>query len=110
MAWICDSCGLPIEDPRHGYVEWLSDPNIVKRTAYGLRLVHHIPFSPKQTIGGCQYDSDFVYKQSGVLVSDRSLERFLQPDGLPYLRSLIYDQIFADDQQVLDMIQRLYNQ
>lgn len=41
--WVCDECGGVIEEPAHGYLEWLTDDN---HKSYGFRIVHHAPRSP----------------------------------------------------------------
>src|SRR4051794_36024045 len=56
LTWTCDVCHRPIENPRDGWVEWLTiledDPSkpIVER---GLRLVHRESCSPRRN--GCNY-------------------------------------------------------
>jgi hypothetical protein len=77
-----------IED---GWVEWLAGEDEHGNTrSRGLRLVHALPASPKDPGGqGCQYDARHEFRSDQSVVEGLSLERFVGPDGLMMLLSLI---------------------
>jgi len=108
MAWICDTCGQPITEAEHGWVEWLIQPGGGRHRAHGLRLVHHRPYSPRAPHGRCQYDNDNVYENFNAGINDRALRDFLGPDGLMDLLAFLHDEEFSDKGEVLQMIKRLH--
>ncbi len=80
MGWRCASCGELITSIEAGRVEWLTtdDKRGITR-ATGLRLVHSL----------CRYDDRREFRKTRSLVEGLSLERFVGPDGLMLLLSLI---------------------
>ncbi len=80
-GWHCDSCAGLITSVSDGWVEWLaaedeSGATIVK----SLRLVHR---------ESCRYDARTVFRNRHSVVEGFCLERFVGPDGLILLLSLI---------------------
>ena len=102
--WFCDRCGSLIEDPKHGWVEWLTKGDL-ERMEYGLRLVHHTLYSPLGP-GRCQYDDQAV-DLNDAIVSDGHLERFLGSDGLMHLLSWL-ERDKLPKAEVLELIRRLH--
>jgi hypothetical protein len=47
--WICDTCGDVIEEPSHGYIEWVHDEQM---RSYGFRICHHPTHSPRTKAAG----------------------------------------------------------
>lgn len=82
QGWICDTCGGQISAPEHGWVEWINVPAGMKHKVRGMRLVHHAPASPKRPDQNCQYDEQEEFAKDRGTVGDRSLRRYLGPDGL----------------------------
>lgn len=110
----CDVCRQLIAEPKHGWVEWLSQ-GVEERQNRGLRIVHHFPYSPRVKEGvskdlqdGCQYNEEVEYAQDKSLVNDTYLEEFLGPDGLMDLLSFISEKKFSDVEEVLQVIKRLH--
>lgn len=111
-GWICDECGQIIEKAEDGWVEWLETP--VPGTKYkykggGLRLVHHVPASPRQNSRemGCQYNGDTEFRKNGAQVSDLSLTDFLGADGLMNLLEMIHREE-VPKKEALEMTKRLH--
>ncbi len=103
--WYCDRCGSLIEEPRHGWVEWLTKGK-AERIEYGLRLVHHALYSPLRP-SKCQYDEQAEFELNDAIVSDGHLERFLGPDGLMYLLSWL-ERDRLPKTEILELIRRLH--
>lgn len=95
--WICDSCGLAIDSIYDGWVEWLRDVNNDKRT--GMRIVHHRR--------GCMYNEQDQY-QKNKMMQDHHLEEFATQDGLLRLLELISDGQFINNDEVIEVIKRLF--
>jgi hypothetical protein len=105
-SWTCDACGLPINDARDGWVEWVTYKNADGQDrGRGLRLVHHQPASPRKS--GCQYDGKQEFQRDRGILSDQSLDSFLGPDGLMLLLSLISEGELPQA-EVIEMIQRIH--
>ncbi len=104
-CWKCDTCGEVIQGPEQGWVEWLEmhDPSETS-TGRGLRLVHHMPYSPKE-YPGCQYDTD-QQKPGGYSIGDLSMESFMELDGLVMLLALLHEHRLPQE-EVIEMIKRL---
>ena len=81
IGWQCASCARLITNVNDGWVEWLAskDENGVE-IANGLRLVH---------LGSCRYDARTVFRNRQSVVEGLCLERFVGPDGLVLLLSLL---------------------
>lgn len=106
--WICDTCGQKIQDPEHGWVEWLAkSDDSGKRSLRGVRLVHHCTHSPLGGENKCQYDGNYEYKKDGHLISDMELKYFLGPNGLMELLSMLSDENVPKE-EIIEMIKRLH--
>lgn len=92
-GWHCDSCSRLITSVNDGWVEWLAaEDNNGATTLHGLRLVHR---------GYCRYDTRTVFRNHRSVVEGLCLERFIGPDGLALLLSLIA----AGELPMLDVIE-----
>lgn len=111
-GWACDVCGEPIMRARDGWVEWLrvfGEENARNPREYGLRLVHHLPASPRKedVETGCQYDGRMERKQNKAGIKDLGLIYFVGPDGLMRLLALIAEKELPQ-KEVLEMTKRLH--
>jgi hypothetical protein len=80
-GWRCDSCTGLISNVRDGWVEWLASEDGTGATIVnGLRLVHR---------ESCRYDARMVFRERQSVVEGLCLERFIGPDGLILLLSLL---------------------
>lgn len=80
-GWRCDSCTRLITNVSDGWVEWLaSEDDTGTAILNGLRLVHR---------GACRYDARTVFRNGRSVVEGLCLERFVGPDGLILLLSLL---------------------
>lgn len=77
--WYCDECGGLIQEPEHGYVEWVLD--YAQKRNHGFRIVHHGPRSPRHPDGDCYRYTNAPGR------SDLSLTYFVGPEGLVELLS-----------------------
>jgi hypothetical protein len=81
MGWCCATCSRLITSVSDGWVEWLDSEDDGGATILtGLRLVHR---------GSCRYDPRTVFRNDRSVVEGLSLERFVGPDGLILLLSLL---------------------
>ena len=81
MGWQCASCARLITTVTDGWVEWLASEDDNGATILGgLRLVHR---------ESCRYDARTVFRNRRSVVEGLSLERFVGPDGLILLLSLL---------------------
>ena len=81
MGWRCATCGQLITSVSDGWVEWLASEDDGGGTILnGLRLVHR---------ESCRYDPRAVFRNGRSVVEGLSLERFVGPDGLILLLSLL---------------------
>ena len=81
MGWHCASCHQLITSVNKGRVEWLASEDDHGATILsGLRLVHR---------ESCRYDPQSVFRSGQSVVEGLSLERFVGPDGLILLLSLL---------------------
>lgn len=105
-TWTCDSCGQPIQDIKHGWVEWLTRVEHNKHISRGLRLVHHcsahVPINEK-----CQYNQRLEFQRDKSCVRDMGLETFVGANGLMELLMLIHEGDLPTH-EVLEMIKRLH--
>jgi hypothetical protein len=77
---ICGNCNELITSIEGGWVEWLMSEDATGKTlARDLRLVDVL----------CRYDNRSEFRASRSLVEGLPLERFIGPDGLMLLLSLI---------------------
>ena len=80
IGWRCADCGALITSIEAGRVEWLTgEDGRGKTNVKGLRLVHN----------SCRYDDRREFRKDHCLVEGLPLERFVGPDGLMLLLSLI---------------------
>jgi hypothetical protein len=80
-GWHCDACAGLITSVSDGWVEWLnSEDESGTTTTGGLRLVHR---------ESCRYDALTVFRNGRSVVEGLCLERFVGPDGLILLLSLL---------------------
>jgi hypothetical protein len=91
-GWRCDSCGEPITSIDAGWVEWLSsEGDRGEDVLSGLQLVHHGSVLPNGAGQGCRYDRLKEFRNRKTIVEGLPLERFVGPDGLMMLFSLLAD-------------------
>jgi hypothetical protein len=91
-GWRCDSCGELITSIDDGWVEWLSsEGDLGEEVLSGLQLVHHGSVLPKGAGQGCRYDRRKKFRTRKTIVEGLPLERFVGPDGLMMLFSLLAD-------------------
>ena len=85
-GWRCGSCNELISSIEDGWVEWLArEQGRGKARVTGLRLVHQWRPGRAQ----CRYDDRAEFRAGNGVVEGLPLERFLGPDGLMLLLSLI---------------------
>ncbi|HEY2362253.1 MAG TPA: hypothetical protein VGK36_14125 [Candidatus Angelobacter sp.] len=108
IGWKCGTCGRLVTKIEDGWIEWLvsksrKDNDLLK----GLRLVHALAVSPRRTSRfGCRYDPQREFKKDQSLVEGLSLDRFVGPDGLMLLLSLVANgELPRED--ILDLIKRV---
>lgn len=90
LGWRCSACGQLITSIEDGWVEWLAAENRRGVTRLkGLRLVHRFHTSLAPSEHGCRYDQRAVFRKDRSVVEGLPLERFIGPDGLMMLLSLI---------------------
>jgi hypothetical protein len=109
-GWTCDECGEVIEKARHGWVEWFREMGSGKKTGEGLRLVHHLPASPRKKTNntGCQYDEHAPeYRQRNLALCDLPLASMVGPNGLMRLLALLAQDCLPKA-EVLELIKRLH--
>jgi len=91
-GWRCDSRGELITSIDAGWVEWLaSKGDLGEEVLGGLQLVHHGPVLPDGAGQGCRYDRLKEFRNRKTIVEGLPLERFVGPDGLMMLFSLLAD-------------------
>jgi hypothetical protein len=86
-GWRCSTCGELVTRIEDGWVEWLACEEEGRAFLTGLRLVHRREASPRDI--GCQYDVRTEFRRYRSIVEGLSLERFVGPDGLMLLLSMI---------------------
>jgi len=108
--WKCDACGEPILSVEDGYVEWLSKAgSSIEGSAHKLHLVHNQSASPRAGQKyACFHDRDYWYREKEWTVSDHPLSTFTGPDGLVTLLENLSYKRFAEPEQVLELIKRLF--
>lgn len=80
MGWHCAGCAQLITSVSEGWVEWLASEDDGATVLSGLQLVHR---------ESCRYDPRKVFRSGRSVVEGLSLERFVGPDGLILLLSLL---------------------
>jgi len=105
--WICDTCGERITREEDGWVEWIvARSSAGERRGRHLRLVHHLPASPRRQGAGCQIN-ERQECDGGELINDMSLTDFVGPDGLMHLLEMLAEGTLPKD-SVLEMTKRLH--
>jgi hypothetical protein len=91
LGWECDICGAPITSAEDGWVEWLADVEGGVTQLAGVNLVHRSASQTGSATGnGCQYDARLQFHLYNKIVEGLPLARFLGPDGLMFLLSLLF--------------------
>jgi len=109
VGWRCSACGELITRIEDGWVEWLAGEDVDGVTALkGLRLVHRLGTGPgiNSKSYACQYDSLREFRTDRSIVEGLSLERFMGPDGLMLLLSLIACREMAEE-DVMELAKRV---
>ena len=109
--WKCDQCGEPILSVEDGWVEWLSGAALgaYEGSGHQLRLVHTRHSSPRaDRRNACYHDEAHWHTVEGWTVSDLPLSMFVGPDGLMRLLEFLSDKRFADPEEVLELVKRLF--
>lgn len=89
-GWRCDRCGWLITAIQEGWVEWLASENDDKEEVFsGLQLVHQGPIHQNGREQVCRYDRLKEFRNAKTIVEGLPLERFVGPDGLMVLLSLL---------------------
>jgi hypothetical protein len=90
LGWRCDSCGHMIATIVDGWVEWLAtESDYGNETLSGLRLVHRESVHQNGRDHSCRYDPRNEFRNNRTIVEGLPLERFVGPDGLMLLLSLL---------------------
>ena len=98
IGWRCASCGELITDIEVGWVEWLAGADEYGTTRLkGLRLVHNL----------CRYDDRREFRKDQSLVEGLPLARFVGPDGLMLLLSLIAEGEMPRT-ELIELVKRLH--
>ena len=106
-GWRCDSCGEPITSIDAGWVEWLSsEGDRGEDVLSGLQLVHHGSVLPNGAGQSCRYDRLKEFRNRKTIVEGLPLERFVGPDGLMMLFSLLADGSLPRD-EILELAKRV---
>ena len=82
--WICDGCNELIENPEHGWLEWLSGSQLKQKD---FRIVHHVTYSPRKPRGCYAYNNQNV--PDGFVILDDYLTSFIGDEGLTRLLGFI---------------------
>lgn len=111
--WTCDECGQPIVHAEDGYVEWLKrlnngdEPFVA--SCRQIRLVHHRLSSPdRDTKNACYLDEDHYFARDKSTISSLPLPELLSADGLTRLLEMLADRRFANQGELIEMVQRLH--
>jgi hypothetical protein len=98
IGWRCANCGAHITSIEAGRVEWLSGVDGRGTTSVkGLRLVHK----------PCRYDDRREFRKDHSLVEGLPLERFVGPDGLMLILSLIAQREMPTA-DLLELVKRIH--
>jgi hypothetical protein len=107
IGWRCNACGEFITRIEDGWVEWLAgEDEDGDTTLKGLRLVHRIGTGRRSKSYACQYDGRREFRNDLSIVEGLSLERFMGPDGLMLILSLIACREMPE-QDVLELAKRV---
>jgi hypothetical protein len=88
VGWKCKACGRCIRRIEDGWVEWLaSEEENGRAVNRGIQVVHCR--AAGSISSGCRYDANIEFRRDKSVVEGLSLERFMGPDGLMLLMSLI---------------------
>ncbi len=108
LGWRCDSCGKLVSDLGAGWVEWLAAEDAKgKPKVNGLRLVHRRSASPRwPEPHGCQYNPRDEFRKNHGIVEGLALDRFVGPDGLMLLLSMISERALPA-QELIELAKRV---
>ena len=99
--WRCDSCGQDIDSVESGNIEWLrKEVRSGIHECYGMRIVHND--------SKCMYDGMREKNVNNVSVPWRPLTTAYSQDGMIDLLELISDNEFKNNDDVLEVIKRLF--
>ncbi len=109
MSWICVSCSEIIENADHGWVEWISrlDHEGNRIVGRDIRIVHHLPFGPRPSEPGCQFQQPIEDLRDGGSIADLPLKNFQGVDGLMQLLGMIEDKDLPTS-ELLEIIKRIH--
>ncbi len=107
-GWRCDSCGELVSDLQAGWVEWVAAQDRKgKPKVSGLRLVHRRSASPRyREPHGCQYNPRDEFRKNRGIVEGLPLDRFVGPDGLMSLLSMIAERELPP-QELIELAKRV---
>ncbi len=108
VGWKCATCGKLITKIEDGWVEWLAGEDKQGHAKLsGLRLVHRLTASTDGVkLQGCEYDKRHEFKKGQNVVEGLSLGRFVGPDGLMLLLSLIAEDELPRE-EILELAKRV---
>jgi hypothetical protein len=97
-----------VSDLQAGWVEWVASEDVNgKPEVCGLHLVHHRNISPRrQEQYGCQYNPRDEFRKNRGIVEGLPLDRFVGPDGLMLLFSMIAERELPL-QEVIELAKRV---
>jgi hypothetical protein len=106
-GWRCDCCGRLITNIADGWVEWLAFEDEYGTTIVGgVRLTHRRATGARTRGRGCRYDARKEFRNNASIVEGLALERFVGPDGLMLLLSLVEAGEFRK-QDLLELAKRV---
>jgi hypothetical protein len=105
--WACDKCGEIIEKAEDGVFQYLARGIDDRRVGRDPVIVHHFTKSPLSGRYRCYHDEAAERQKDGSIFADLSLARFVGPDGLVTLLSLLEDNILTP-QELNPIIMRLH--
>jgi len=106
-GWRCDSCRGLITSIEAGWVEWLVSERGNDREVFcGLHLVHRRPIQQNGHKQACRYNPLKEFRSAKTIVEGFPLERFVGPDGLMLVFSLLAAG-FLPKAQVLELAKRM---
>jgi hypothetical protein len=108
VGWRCDFCGEIIPSLNAGRVEWLATAGEQETPkASGLQLVHSESASTRQSAPhGCRYEPRDEFRKNRNIVEGLPLERFVGPDGLVLILSLIAEHELPTE-ELLELTRRV---
>jgi hypothetical protein len=105
LGWKCATCSQLVTRIEDGWVEWLAFDQEDRTTLTGLHLVHRRDSSPRRE--GCEYDRRTEFSKSSSIVEGLPLSRFVGPDGLTLLLSMIAQETKSVD-EIIELTKRVH--